>query len=73
MVTDSCGNSMTFRLDGPETTFLGYDDLHEGYDEYEQVIQLELYENVTEELCVHDLHIYPSVTFEKTYQTNSPA
>lgn len=73
-IEDSCGSTgMTFRLDGPEVTFLGYGDFHNGYDEYEQVVQMELYETVTEELCVHQLHIYPSDAFVQSYSTNSPA
>ena len=71
--TTSCSGSMTFRLDGPEASFLGYDDLHTGYDDYEQVFAIELYESTTDELCVHDLHIYPSHAFHESYQTNGPA
>jgi hypothetical protein len=73
VVTDSCGGTMTFRLDGPEATFLGYNDLHIGYEEYEQTFPIEFYESMTEELCAHELHIYPSELFVQKYQTNSPA
>jgi hypothetical protein len=73
VVTDTCGNSMTYELNGPEATFLGYHDVHNGYDEYHEQSQMELYEKGAEELCVKDLHIYPSATFESGYQTNKPA
>lgn len=73
VLKDTCDGAMTFRLDGPEATFLGYEDLHQGYDEYEHVLPIELYDSLAEELCVHDLHIYPSDAFVQTYQTNSPA
>ena len=73
VVTDTCGIKMTFELNGPEAIFLGYDDLHEGLEEYESTIPLELYERTdAEELCVHDLHIYPSRKFQQSYQTRKP-
>lgn len=73
VLTDTCGIAMTFLLNGPHAEFIGYDDYHDGLDEYERVVTLELYQNYTEELCVHDLHIYPSITFQQSYETNKPA
>ena len=72
VVTDSCGIKMTFELNGPEAVFLGYDDLHEGLEEYESTVPLELYERDADELCVHDLHIYPSKRFQQSYNTRKP-
>jgi hypothetical protein len=73
VLSNNCGVTMTFLLNGPEAVFLGWEDLHEGFEEYEHVVQLELYKNYTKELCVHDLHIYPSATFQESYETNKPA
>lgn len=73
VVKDTCGKNMTFLLNGPDVEFMGWDDHHRGFEEYEQVIQLELYENYTKGLCVHVLHIYPSATFQESYETNKPA
>lgn len=73
VVTDTCGNAMTFVLNGPDAIFLGYDDVHEGYEEYHEQSLMEIYESDTEELCVHELHIYPSAVFQEQYQTNKPA
>ena len=66
---------MTFLLNGPEAIFLGYNDTHQGYEEYHEQFTMELYQHAegVEELCVHELHIYPSATFENTYSTNKPA
>jgi hypothetical protein len=72
VMNDTCGTSMTFLLNGPEVEFLGYADLHEGLDEYERVVHVELYQNSTEELCVHDLFIYPSQAYMQSYESNKP-
>jgi hypothetical protein len=73
VVSDTCGNHMTFLLNGPEVVFLGYNDLHEeGYEEYHEEFQMEFYKTQASELCVHTLHIYPSATFEQLYRTNKP-
>ena len=73
VVTDTCGNAMTFLLNGPEAVFLGYNDLHEGYEECHEEYQMEFYKADAPELCVHTLHIYPSATFQQKYQSNKPA
>lgn len=72
VVTDTCGNNMTFVLNGPEAIFLGYVDAHEGYEVYHEEIRMEIYKGNAEELCVHTLHIYPSATFEMSFQSNKP-
>jgi len=71
--SSACGTNLTYLINGPEALFIGYHDLHEGLDEYEASIQLELYDTITENLCVHDLHIYPAPAFEELHQTNKAA
>jgi hypothetical protein len=66
----ACGANVTFLLNGPEAAFVGYHDFHQGLDQYEEVIPLELYDTVTENLCTHDLHIYPSPVFKDIHNTN---
>mmetsp|Transcript_20032 Transcript_20032/g.35262 ORF Transcript_20032/g.35262 Transcript_20032/m.35262 type:complete len:1107 (-) Transcript_20032:235-3555(-) len=74
VITDTCGNAMTFVLNGADAVFLGYDDVHEGYEEYEIAFPLELYEHEdVEGLCAHEIHIYPSFTMVTAYKTNNPA
>ena len=68
--SSACGANITYLINGPEAIFVGYHDLHEGMGDYEASTQLELYDTITESLCVHDLHIYPSPAFEKKYHTN---
>lgn len=71
--TEACGQDLTFRLDGPQAIFLGYDDLHEeGFDEYEASIPMELYNNTADSLCRHQLKIYPSAAYQQSYDTNRP-
>jgi hypothetical protein len=72
VVSDTCGNDMTYELNGPEARFLGYEDFHEGYEDYHEQIEIVHYKNRVEELCLPTLHIYPSATFEKDHQTNKP-
>ena len=71
--SSACGTNITYLINGPEAIFIGYHDLHEGLDEYEASIQLELYDTITENLCVHDLHIYPSPGLEELHQTSKAA
>lgn len=68
---EACERNMTFILNGPIGVFLGYEDLHEGLDEYERTIDMELYNNATSDaLCRHQLHIYPSVAYIESYNTS---
>eukprot|EP00536_Pseudo-nitzschia_multiseries_P010553 jgi/Psemu1/243039/estExt_Genewise1.C_3250021 len=77
--TEACGGTgttatgtITYLIDGPEAVFVGYGDLHnKEMDEYEATIhRLELYDTITESVCVHDLHIYPTPEFKAAYTTN---
>lgn len=70
--SSACGTNLTFLLNGPKATFVGFQDLHEGMDEYEETIPMELYSTISENLCFHDLHIYPAPTFVKSHLTNKP-
>jgi hypothetical protein len=74
VITDSCGNDMTYELNGPVTKFLGNEDLHdERFDDFMHSVQLEAYETILEGMCVHELKVYPSAAFRATYETNKPA
>jgi len=76
VVDDACGGQMTFRMDGPVSTFLGHGDLHDpGFDQFRRTTDVELYDwdvigNATDGLlCPHTLHIYPTVEFQDSYKT----
>lgn len=70
--SSACTANLTFLLNGPEATFIGFHDLHEGMEEYEAMIPMELYNNTSENLCTHDLHIYPSPAFVESLHTRKP-
>jgi hypothetical protein len=70
--SSACASNITFRLNGPKATFIGYHDLHKGMDEYEAIIPMELYKNTSEYLCTHDLHIYPDPAFAESLLTKKP-
>eukprot|EP00537_Pseudo-nitzschia_pungens_P012229 CAMPEP_0172385680 /NCGR_PEP_ID=MMETSP1061-20121228/3292_1 /TAXON_ID=37318 /ORGANISM="Pseudo-nitzschia pungens, Strain cf. pungens" /LENGTH=1145 /DNA_ID=CAMNT_0013114773 /DNA_START=426 /DNA_END=3863 /DNA_ORIENTATION=+ len=71
--TDACGTNLTYLINGPEAVFVGYNDLHEGMNEYKATFQLELYDTITESICVHDIHIYPTPGFKAAHTTNRAA
>jgi hypothetical protein len=74
VISDSCGHDMTYELNGPVSTFLGNEDLHdERYDKFMHSVQLESYGTIVEGMCVHELKVYPSAAFRATYDSNKPA
>lgn len=74
VVTDTCGNAFTFVLNGPKAELLGFEDLHDrNMENYGHSVPIEMYKSVVDEMCVHQLHIYPSATLQESYSTNKPA
>jgi hypothetical protein len=75
VISDSCGSrDLTYELNGPISTFLGYEDLHDDrFDAFVHSVQLESYESIVEGMCVHELKVYPSAKFRASYETNKPA
>jgi hypothetical protein len=75
VISDSCGSrDLTYELNGPISTFLGYEDLHDSrFDAFMHSTKLENYESIVEGICVHELKVYPSATFRASYETNKPA
>jgi hypothetical protein len=73
VITDNCGSVISYEINGPNVTFLGYGDLHDpNYDEFEHLAMLESYTSVVEGLCFHEVHVYPSSIFAQNYVTNQP-
>jgi hypothetical protein len=73
VVSSNCGNKISYEINGPDVTFVGYGDLHDTkYDKYKRSSILELYETIVEGLCYHEVHVYPSSTFTQKYFTNNP-
>jgi hypothetical protein len=74
VISDSCGSTITFEINGPNVTFFGYGDFHDPkYDKFANVANLELYESMVDGLCVHKVHVYPSSVFAQEYFTSQPA
>jgi hypothetical protein len=71
--TPACERNMTFLMTGEDAQFLGYEDLHDPIlDDHARSIPMELYEAVTDDLCVHDLTLYPSKAYRESYSTSKP-
>ena len=70
---DNCDNVMSFEMSSGKARFLGYDDLHdedmENYGEVE--VNIEMYEDIVEGLCAHDLYIYPTASMRAKYKSNN--
>jgi hypothetical protein len=74
VIKDTCGNHITYELNGLVSTFLGEGDLHDpSFDKYERSTPMELNERDFEGRCVHELFIYPTAKFREHYVTKYPA
>jgi hypothetical protein len=72
VITDPCGEDFTYRIDGPNATFLGVGDLHDPkWNKLERNVQLEV-NALASEKCIHHLHIYPTAAFQSKYVTSQP-
>lgn len=75
VISGSCGDKLTFRLDGPRPVFLGKDDFHERkFDsKYNHSIVIEDYPNgIVDGLCFHEMSVYPSTVLYNSYETSRP-
>jgi hypothetical protein len=74
VIEDTCGNVITYELNGRESTYLGDGDLHDPtFDKYKRSIPMTVYERTFERRCAHTLYIYPSDKLREHYETNCPA
>jgi hypothetical protein len=71
---DRCNDFMSFELSSGKALFLGSEDFHDdAFDKY-MVVQenIEMYDDAhVEELCGHDLYLYPTESLKETYTSNS--
>lgn len=80
---NSCDQEFTYRLDGSEATFLGFEDLHDkSFDHLVESKGLSYLLNepgnfaalqMDYEYCPFELRIYPSDTFAQEYMSREPA
>ena len=73
VVVDSCGQNMTYTIDGPAVEFLGSGDLHDtDYTDMVVAGPLTYHNGTAEDFCLHRVYIFPSRTFEETYRSKEP-
>jgi hypothetical protein len=73
VISDTCGNTVSYELDGRLSTFLGPGDWHDSqFDSFQRAAPLELYNVVGKGSCDHRIFIYPSSKLIASYQTRTP-
>lgn len=77
VLQDSCGESLTWMLNGDVADFLGVGDLHDQrFDEYVRVSKLTPFlktDPTTQGYCAYEIQIYPSVSIQNDYISSKPA
>ena len=77
VMRDTCGDELSYQVNGAEAVFLGFGDFHDpAYDHLVQVSPFDPFErlnfSIAHNHCEYDLHIYPSSELEDVYTTNQP-
>jgi Adenylate and Guanylate cyclase catalytic domain len=85
VISNACGQTFTYQVDGDKATYLGKGDLHvEEYDNMAiscNLTQLgEYYEGdafysglpISDDYCLYNITMYPSESFEAIYRTGDP-
>ncbi|CAJ1939564.1 unnamed protein product [Cylindrotheca closterium] len=77
ILKNSCGQSFSYEINGPDAFYLGDEDLHQTkYDEYERFVNLALYTHpdfeTTQGHCMYSMHLYPDNKFANLYLTPVP-
>ena len=80
VVQDSCGDSFTYRINGPEAHHVGWGDLHDkDYDHLQHTAEFAAFLSKQEGRhlstvdCHYSLYIYPTVEFHSQYTSRKPA
>ena len=77
VLDNTCNQSFTFRIDGPDASFLGEGDLHDTkYDHMEVSTEYGGYLQRTPDVdlggCFYRVRVYPSQEMEDEHITNGP-
>ncbi|CAJ1940156.1 unnamed protein product [Cylindrotheca closterium] len=77
VIENNCGQTFTYRINGPNALYLGMKDMHkEEYEPYERVVDLALHTNPAFELtpghCQFTMHLYPDTEFAELYLSSAP-
>jgi hypothetical protein len=71
VVENTCDQVFSYRIDGPEVTYLGPQDYHDpSHQEYEVEASFTAFTSTAD--CVYSFHVYPTEELIETYQTNRP-
>jgi hypothetical protein len=71
VVSNTCNQTFSYLIDGPEISYLGLGDLHDPkYDDNFVVSGLTSFVSVQN--CLYSFHLYPTEEFEEAYITNEP-
>ena len=71
VVSNTCNQTFSYEINGPTVQYLGVGDFHnEVYDDL--VVETTFSPFDTEMECLHTISLYPSETFESTYETDKP-
>ena len=80
VLSNSCGQTFTYKLEGRSAIFLGFEDLHDSqYDKYLVTTDLESSGTsftgipLNDEYCQWTLEAYPSYQMQVAYYDNEPA
>jgi len=76
VMEDTCGDSMTYAITGPEAEFIGYGDYHDPkYDDMQaSTLFSQLPHNFSSEYeyCEYSLYFYPTESLEQEYRSMHP-
>jgi len=79
VLRNTCGQSFTYAVDGPQASYVGVGDLHEtAYDEFETVISFQgslhggRNQSATNSECFYSFSVYPTEVLEKEYNSKTP-
>jgi hypothetical protein len=71
VVRNTCNQTFTYLIDGPDVTFLGVGDRHDPmFTSYRESDNFTTFVSVAE--CRYSFDVYPSDVFKKAYETDAP-
>jgi hypothetical protein len=71
VVRNTCDQEFSYRIDGPEVSYLGPKDHHDpNYDEYEVEASFTAFTSIAD--CIFSFNVYPTEEIIDAYETNRP-
>ena len=77
VLLNTCGQSYTYKLDGPAATYMGSGDLHDSdYDDLVHVVEVtpftSLHPEKEDKYCEYTVYIYPTSELEDEFRSAAP-